>query len=50
MSNIIIRQAETADDIADVNAIFLEYLQFVGRYLGQGFSFQGTDKEVADFP
>lgn len=50
MADVSIIRAETTDDIAAVRAIFLEYLQFVERYLGQDLSFQGTDKEFADFP
>lgn len=45
-----VRHAESATDIAQVRAIFLEYLHFVERYLGQDLSFQGTAKEFADFP
>jgi len=50
MAEISIIHAEAPEDIAAVRAIFLEYLQFVERYLGQDLSFQGTDKEFADFP
>lgn len=50
MSDVSIKRAETTEDIAAVRAIFLEYLQFVERYLGRDLSFQGTDKEFADFP
>ena len=50
MSDAILKRAETTEDIAAVRALFLEYLQFVERYLGQDLSFQGTDKEFADFP
>ena len=50
MIGITIKRAETPDDIAAVKAIFIEYLHFVEDYLGQSLSFQGTDKEFADFP
>ena len=50
MADVSIIRAETDSDIAAVRAIFLEYLQFVERYLGQDLSFQGTDREFADFP
>lgn len=43
-------EVETAEDIAAVRALFLEYLKFVEHYLGQDLSFQGTDREFADFP
>lgn len=47
-SDIII--VSSPDDIAAVKQIFLEYLEFVEAYLGQTLTFQGTDKEFADFP
>jgi len=50
MSDLSIIRAESLEDIAAVRAIFLEYLQFVERYLGQDLSFQGTEKEFSDFP
>ena len=50
MTDIRVLQVETAGDAAAVRAIFLEYLKFVEHYLGQDLSFQGTDKEFADFP
>ena len=50
MLAIDITEAQTAGDIAAVRALFLEYLKFVENYLGQDLSFQGTDKEFADFP
>ena len=50
MPDVSIIRAETDADTAAVRAIFLEYLQFVERYLGQDLSFQGTDQEFADFP
>ena len=49
-SSAQISEAKTEAEIAAVREIFLEYLQFVERYLGQDLSFQGTDKEFADFP
>lgn len=50
MSDIQIIRAETPEDIAAVKTLFLDYLQFVTEYLGQDLSFQGTEKEFADFP
>ena len=50
MSGVKIIQAVNPEDIASVRAIFLEYLEFVERYLGQDLSFQGTEKEFSDFP
>ena len=50
MSTIEIKRAETSEEVAAVRAVFLEYLQFVEAYLGQDLSFQGTEKEFADFP
>ena len=50
MPDIKIIQANAPEDVAAVRAIFLEYLQFVEAYLGQDLSFQGTEKEFADFP
>ena len=50
MSDLHILRAEAPEEIAAVRAIFLEYLQFVERYLGRDLSFQNTDKEFADFP
>lgn len=50
MPDFSITQAKTNAEIAAVREIFLEYLQFVERYLGQDLSFQGTTKEFADFP
>ena len=43
-------RATTPDDIARVKALFLDYLHFIEAYLGQTLSFQGTQKEFADFP
>ncbi len=43
-------RATSPQDVAAVKALFLEYLQFVTDYLGQDLSFQGTEKEFADFP
>jgi len=50
MPDIKISEATADADIAAVRVIFLEYLQFVEHYLEQDLSFQGTDKEFADFP
>ena len=50
MSDVTIIRAESPEDIADVRALFLEYLEFVERYLGQDLSFQGTEKEFENFP
>jgi len=50
MSDLSIIRAKDPQDIAAVRALFLEYLEFVERYLGQDLSFQGTEKEFADFP
>jgi len=50
MPDIQIIRAETPEDIAAVKALFIDYLQFVTDYLGQDLSFQGTEKEFADFP
>lgn len=50
MADLHVIQVETETDINAVRELFLEYLQFVERYLGQDLSFQGTEKEFADFP
>ena len=50
MADIKIIEAKTDAEIKHVRDIFLEYLGFVERYLGQDLSFQGTEKEFADFP
>ena len=50
MTELQVRQVETPIDIKAVREIFLEYLDFVERYLGQDLSFQGTEREFADFP
>ena len=50
MTGLHIIEATSASDIAAVRALFLEYLKFVESYLGQDLSFQGTEKEFADFP
>ena len=42
--------AETADDIASVKDIFLEYMAFIETYLGESLGFQGTEKEFTNFP
>lgn len=43
-------RAKTADDIAAVKALFLEYLTFIEDYLGQTLAFQGTETEFKNFP
>jgi GNAT superfamily N-acetyltransferase len=48
--NITIGIAKTAEDIAAVKTIFLEYMEFIENYLGESLGFQGTEKEFADFP
>jgi len=48
--NIEILRVESAEDIAAVKTVFLEYLAFVEDYLGQSLGFQGTQTEFADFP
>ena len=48
--NIQIHQAETAQQVASVRILFLDYLCFIEAYLGQTLSFQGTETEFADFP
>lgn len=45
-----IRLAQTPSDLATVKALFLDYLHFIEAYLGQSLSFQGTEREFADFP
>jgi len=50
MADIQIINAKTEADVTHVRDIFLEYLKFVENYLGQDLSFQGTEKEFADFP
>lgn len=47
---MIITRATTPNDIAQVKALFLDYLRFIETYLGQTLSFQGTEAEFADFP
>lgn len=42
--------AESPEHIAQVKALFLDYLRFIETYLGQSLSFQGTEREFADFP
>ena len=49
-SPVTIEIAHSADDIAAVKAIFLEYLTFIENYLGETLNFQGTEKEFANFP
>ncbi|MEM7729840.1 MAG: GNAT family N-acetyltransferase [Pseudomonadota bacterium] len=43
-------RAQTPQEIASVKALFLDYLRYIERYLGQSLSFQGTQAEFADFP
>lgn len=43
-------RAQTPEDIAAVKSLFLDYLNFVTKFLGQDLSFQGTEKEFAKFP
>ena len=50
MTELHVIQVKTQIDINAVREIFLEYLDFVEHYLGQDLSFQGTEKEFADFP
>lgn len=45
-----IRLATSPAEIAAVKALFLDYLRFIENYLGQSLSFQGTDREFANFP
>jgi len=49
-SSVTIDIAQTADEIAAVKTIFLEYMAFIEDFLGESLNFQGTDKEFADFP
>lgn len=48
--DVTIHKAETAQQIAQVRGLFLDYLHFIETYLGQSLSFQGTEREFADFP
>jgi carbonic anhydrase len=50
ISDVVIIRATSKKDVAAVKTLFLEYLEFVTAYLGQDLSFQGTEKEFADFP
>jgi len=50
MAKVEIGFATSVEDIADVKAIFLEYLEFIERVLGEDLCFQGTEREFADFP
>lgn len=43
-------RATSPTEIAQVKALFLDYLRFIEAYLGQSLSFQGTESEFADFP
>ena len=49
-SPVTIDIAKSANDIAAVKAIFLEYMAFIETYLGQSLNFQGTEKEFTNFP
>ncbi len=49
-SSITISLAETAQDIAAVKSIFMEYLEFIEDFLCQPLDFQGTEKEFSTFP
>lgn len=49
-ARVEIIRATSPDDVAAVKMLFLDYLKFVTDYLGQDLSFQGTEKEFADFP
>ncbi len=42
--------AVSAEDIAAVKSIFMEYMRFIEDYLGESLNFQGTEKEFAEFP
>lgn len=42
--------ASTPADIAEVKALFIEYLQFINDSFGSDLDFQGTEKEFATFP
>jgi len=50
LPDIQITQATSPQDIVAVREVFTDYLRFIESYLGQSLSFQGTDKEFADFP
>lgn len=47
---LIIKPAQTAEDIHQVKAIFLAYLEFIEGYLGQNLNFQNTQEEFETFP
>jgi carbonic anhydrase len=47
---LIINQAQTDEDIAQVKALFLAYLEFIEGYLGQNLDFQNTQEEFETFP
>ena len=49
-SQVTLDIAQSANDIAAVKAIFLEYMAFIETYLGESLNFQGTEKEFTDFP
>lgn len=48
--SVTIEVARNLSDIAEVKAIFLEYMAFIENYLGESLDFQGTEKEFSDFP
>lgn len=50
MPKITIDVATQKSDIEAVKKLFLEYLDFVEVYLGQGLEFQKTDEEFTTFP
>ena len=50
MTRALVARAETPAEIADVRAVFLDYLAFVEDFLGASLDFQGTQAEFADFP
>lgn len=47
---IEIIDVQTQADIASAKTIFLEYLAFIERELGETLTFQNTDTEFSDFP
>ena len=50
MSAPVIDVATSAEDVAAVKAIFLEYMVFIEDFLDTSLCFQGTDKEFEEFP
>jgi len=49
-AKVTLGQATSAEDIAAVKSIFLEYMEFIEDFLGESLNFQGTEKEFAEFP